>query len=107
VAGLARLYLLRSAVTWLLARLLLAVVMATAALLDGGTDAGTTVVFDAIGEAVIVLACAALGMVDIRRRGERALLGNFGVRPAVLVAWIAGPAVAGEIVLALLLGGGA
>lgn len=47
----------------------------------------------------IVLASCLLGLADIHRRHERALLANLGVSRAMLVVFLAGPAVAGEMVL--------
>ena len=47
---------------------------------------------------------AALGHVDVARRGERVLLGNFGVSRARVTTWLALPALAGEIALGALAG---
>jgi hypothetical protein len=45
---------------------------------------------------------AALGLVDVARRGERALLGNFGVSRLRLLTWLAAPAALGELAIAML-----
>ena len=47
----------------------------------------------------IVVLTAALGYVDVRRRRERALLGNLGVSPLALGAFLAGPPIVGETAL--------
>ena len=53
---------------------------------------------------LVVGVAAALGHVDVARRGERALLGNFGVSRMRLTAWVALPALAGELALGALAG---
>ena len=101
VAGL---FVARGARLWILARLLVAVVLALGAL-SGGRQAAVTpagLVLLAPPAAFLVVAlAAALGVLDVGRRGERALLGNFGVSPRRLVLWLAAPAVAGELLVGL------
>ena len=47
----------------------------------------------------LVSACIALGLADVQRRHERALLANMGVRPLAVAAFFALPAVVGELVI--------
>ena len=48
-----------------------------------------------------IAACAILGIIDTRRRGERALLANLGVTDRELILMFVASAVMGELVLAL------
>lgn len=48
-----------------------------------------------------VLICFALGVVEIKRRGERNLLGNLGIGWKQLVALLAGPALIAETLVGI------
>jgi hypothetical protein len=96
--SLAALLLLRGARTWALARVLVFTVV-----LFGGMSNGQPHVLAPGAAAVMVGVAVALGLADVARRGERALLGNFGVSRAQLVAWLAVPATLGELAVATLL----
>jgi hypothetical protein len=98
--SLATLFLLRGARTWALAR-----VLVVAVVLFGGMSEGVPHVLAPGAAGVMVGVAVALGFADVARRGERALLGNFGVSRARLVAWLAIPALLGEIAVATLLPG--
>ena len=99
--ALAPLFLARAFRTWVAARLLGAAMIAFAGLSAGAGPLDLT----PAAAAVMVLATMALGLADIARRGERALLGNFGVSRRRVVAWFAATAVVGELALASLFGG--
>lgn len=86
-----RTFLLRGASIWLGARL-----MATAAIAFAGMDPLRLTPMTVL---TVVLAASLLGLADIHRRHERAFLANLGVSRTMLVIFLAGPAVAGEIVL--------
>jgi hypothetical protein len=49
----------------------------------------------------LVLACGLVGMIDIRRRGERVFWANLGVSPQFLFAVYCAAALPGEIALKL------
>ena len=85
----------RGAGTWLGMRGLLALALLLVEQPPVAISAGTAL--------ALVVAAAAVGVADayVRRR-ERALLGNLGLRTGVLAALLALPALAGEIVVALL-----
>lgn len=51
----------------------------------------------------MIALCVLLGLADVARRGERALLGNFGISRARLLAWLAAPALLGKVLAAVLL----
>ncbi|MGZ8376974.1 MAG: hypothetical protein ACXW61_09500 [Gemmatirosa sp.] len=92
-------FLLRAARTWLAARALVLAVV-----LFGGAPTGHAPYDLAPGAAVLMVCIAiALGVADVARRGERALLGNFGVSRAQLLLWLAVPALLGEVAVAALL----
>jgi hypothetical protein len=51
-----------------------------------------------------VLACQSLGVVDIRRRGERALWANLGYPSVIVIGMYGLAALAGELTIAVLRG---
>jgi hypothetical protein len=89
-----RTYLLRGAVLWLLARTLISAVIVAA---DGNPFA-----VSARSAVIIVGVSAVLALAQTARLRERVLLGNLGVPAAALVAYFALPALAGELILAVL-----
>ena len=96
MAPIAWAYLVRGLWLWIGARLLAALVFVFARIGAVPTDTVT-------GVYMVALAMA-LGVVDVRRRRERALLGDLGVPIAVLLSWFAVPAICGELLLRLLSG---
>lgn len=91
-----RSYLWRSATIWLGARLMAAAAL-TAASSDPVPAAANTA-------GALILITTLLGLADIHRRHERALLGNLGVSRTTLVALLAGPALIGELTLMIVSG---
>ncbi|MEP6492200.1 MAG: hypothetical protein ABJF01_05960 [bacterium] len=92
----ARAYLARGARLWFGVR-----VLGSAAIAFGGMSPlhltfGATM--------LIVTASVALGLVDMRRRHERALLENLGVTRITCVAFTVVPALLGEVSISLLAG---
>lgn len=83
---------LRAAILWILVRLMVGVAGAVAD--DGGTSLDSP-----LG---IILLCCALGLVDIRRRHERALWANLGISLVVIGSLFALVAALGEVALGLL-----
>jgi len=82
----------RAFVLWIFVRLVFGALSVAAQAL------GTAVSPNVAG---LVLACGLIGMIDIRRRGERAFWANLGVSPQTLFAVYSAAAVPGEIVLKL------
>lgn len=101
LAPLAAPFVARAVRTWVVARLVTAVMIAVAGMSAG---AGPLDLAPAAA-AGVVLVTVALGLADVARRGERALLGNFGVSRRRLAAWFAASAAAGELALGTLLHG--
>ena len=96
---LAPMFLARGIRLWVLVRVTVAVVLLT------GKGAGRGGPFDVTSLTVMLIVglTMALGVVDVRRRGERAFLGNFGVSGAQLLLWLTAPAVIGETAVSLVL----
>ena len=92
-----RAYLSRGARLWLVTRAMLSGVFLLA-----GTN---PVQLSAAVVVAIILLSVVLGFLETHRRREGAFLANLGVRPLVLGALFAGPAMIGEV--ALRLGGAA
>jgi hypothetical protein len=92
-------YLTRALGLWLLARLLVTAASAMA----GASPSGRPLALAPVAALAMVALCALLGLVDVARRGERALLGNHGVSRARLLLWLAVPALSGEVAVAVLL----
>lgn len=90
---LTRTLLLRAATTWTLARL-----FASAALLLASIN---PLRLEPAQVAVMIGASLALGLVDVRRRHERALLENLAVTRTMLVLLFVGPALIGELAIIL------
>lgn len=95
---LAPLFLVRALRIWVLARLL---VMMLALLAGASADGGALRLAPGAALALVGFS-AALGLVDVARRGERALLGNFGVSRLLLLTWLVAPAAVGEVAIAML-----
>jgi hypothetical protein len=90
----------RALATWVVAR---ALVTALVVVFGGAADGAPF----ALARPAAVLTAALVTVVcllDVARRRELVLLGNFGVSRARLVAWCAAPAIAGELLLATLAG---
>ena len=89
---------------WVLARLLVLVGVALSAM-SGGRAAdvhlASAILLAPPVALLVVPLTAALGLIDVARRGERALLGNFGVSRRRVAAGLAAPAALGEVVLAV------
>lgn len=90
---LARAYLIRGVVLWLLARLLISVAMLLA-------DADP-LALSPRASAIIILVATALGLAQTMRLREGVLLGNLGVSRPMLAICLALPAFAGELIIAL------
>ena len=90
---LVRAYVVRGAWLWLGTRAILAIVL----LFAGGRplDLGGR------GDLLTVALAVGLSFLETHLRGERLLLANLGVHPAMLGVLFAVPALAGEIVLGL------
>ena len=91
----ARLFVLRGAVTWVLLRLTLLVVEAILRAIAGS---GAPALDASFG---LVLIVAALGEADVRRRRERILWADFGMPRLVPIAVFGSVAAAGELLIAL------
>ena len=63
---------------------------------------GHPLYFDLSSAALLVASCIALGLADMRRRHERALLENLGVSPFARASFFAFPALVGESAIAVL-----
>jgi hypothetical protein len=50
---------------------------------------------------VVIVLCASLGAVDIRRRGERLLIGNLGISQYRLAGVLAAPPLVAEVLVAI------
>lgn len=84
----------RGAQLWVGARLLTGAVIALAG--------GDPLFLSVLSALLLVAVCIALGLADMHRRHERALLENLGVSRVARVAFFALPALVGEGVIALL-----
>jgi hypothetical protein len=87
----AQAYLARGAQIWLGSRAVQCAVFLVAGMNPIQLSSATSV--------AIILWSVAMSFLDTRRRRERALLANLGVRPMLLGALFAGPAIVGEIAL--------
>jgi hypothetical protein len=85
----------RSCVIWLGTRALVSAVLFTA-----GVDPRR---LDPIQTSVVVMATVVVAAVDSHRKHERLLLGNLGISPIAVGAWIATTALLGELAVRLLL----
>ena len=93
-AGLiARAYLVRSMVTWLGARGIIAMALAL------GNFDPVRLSFPSVLQ--IVFLSVVLGMIDVRRRHESALLANLGVSRHTWIGLFAMPAVLGELAIGI------
>lgn len=91
---LTRTLLLRAATTWMLARLFASVALSLARI--------DPLRLEPAQIALMIAASLALGLVDVRRRHERALLENLAVTRTILVLLFVGPALIGELAIVLL-----
>ena len=86
----------RALATWAVTRLCAsAFVLAT----RSGAPGDAPFALTPIAAVLLVGVATALCLIDVARRGEAVLLGNFGVSRARLVLWCAAPALLGELVL--------
>lgn len=85
--------LLRSGIIWIAARLIGGAVIAL--------GQGDPLRLSFAATVFVVVSSFVLGLVDIRRRHERALLENLAVARVTLVVLLSAPAVVGEGILAL------
>lgn len=90
-ALIARTYLLRGAVLWLLARLLISMVILLAK--------ADPFALSPRASAIIILVSTTLACAQTLRLHELVLLGNLGVPRAQLALYFAVPALAGELIL--------
>lgn len=93
-----RRYVVRAGCTWLVVRLAFAMVSALA----GGWDGpGAPLTIPLVVAAGVVALSATLGVIDVARRHEGALLANLGVSGPSLVACLVAPAMLGDCASAL------
>lgn len=95
----ARTYLFRGLRLWIGVRVLVSLIFFLAGGLNGVLES-----FGGLAPWAIVALCLFLGVVDLWRRNERALLGNLGVSRAMVGAALLLTAVSGELSLRLLVG---
>lgn len=86
-----RLFLTRAAIIWLLVRAVVSAVLFLAGLLTFPLTVGTLL--------IVIAGTFALGIVDMTRRHERALLENLGVSRAMWCLFFVLPPVVGEALL--------
>ena len=90
---LARTYLVRGAVLWFLARVLISALMTLAN--------ANPLTLSARASFIIILIATALGFAQTLRLRETVLLGNLGVSRATIALWFALPAFAGELIIGI------
>jgi hypothetical protein len=88
-----RTWVVRGAILWFLARLVISAVIAAAH--------HNPFAISARSSAIIILVATALGYVQTARLREGVLLGNLGVSRAELSAFFALPALVGELLIAV------
>ena len=98
-ASIVRPYLARGFWLWLAVRLAVIVVP----LVAGDFAVSDLLRWSPGGAVGMVVTCALLGFIDVRRRGERALLANLGISDRELIAMFIAPAAVGELLLAIIL----
>lgn len=96
---LAPFYLRRALGIWVACRL--------AAAMMSGLAGGDPFRLPALAAFLVILVCVGLCLVDVARNRERALLGNFGVSRAHVVALSVVTAIVGEVAVVAALAGGA
>ena len=89
--ALGRVLITRGAVVWLLCRLLV-----TGAAVATSRGVTRTPRLAPVAVAWILVVCATLALVDLRRRHERLLLANLGISRLQAVCWCLAPAALGE-----------
>jgi hypothetical protein len=82
---------------WVLTRLVYMVVLAVAVSSPGEKAANNVWHL----QPVVIVLCAFLGAVDIRRRGERLLIGNLGISQYRLAGVLAAPPLVAEVLVAI------
>lgn len=96
LGAVARPLLWRGLVVWALAR----AIVTFAARAQAGSASSAAGALGPVGVAGVVVACAALGYVELRRRREVVLLGNLGVSRLTIAVLLVVPAAAAETALA-------
>ena len=94
-------FVTRALATWAVTRL-----CATAGVLvsGGGSPGDAPFTLAPVAAVLLIGVATALCLIDVARRGEAVLLGNFGVSRAQLVLWCAAPALLGELLLGIAAG---
>jgi hypothetical protein len=82
---------------WVLIRLVYMVVLAVAVSSSGEKSANNVWHI----QPVVIVLCAFLGAVDVRRRGERLLIGNLGISRYRLAWLLAAPPFVAEVLVAI------
>lgn len=90
----------RAVIVWAMVRLLVSAVFA---LVPPEITASGATIRATPSHAVIIALAVIVGMVDLRRRGEWMLWANLGISVMQLALLFAGTALAGELLLSLLL----
>jgi hypothetical protein len=93
--------IMRAVVLWALLRALVTAVMLMGSVFIPVAEGTTPHRASGPSPIAVVILCALLGMIDLRRRHESALWANLGVSSAQLALLFTVTAIAGEIVLAL------
>ena len=89
-------YFVRGFILWIMARLMLVAVA-----LFGNAPIRDIARWSVEGAVGMLAVCALLGFVDVRVRGERALLSNLGIGDRDTAAMFLAPAIVGELLLAI------
>ncbi len=98
-ASIVRRYVARGLILWLLVRLMMTAIAA----FSGAVPVRDLARWSIAGALGMLGACALLGLIDVRVRGERTLLGNLGIDDRELVAMYLVPAALGELLLSIIL----
>jgi hypothetical protein len=89
-------FVTRALATWAVTRLCAS---AFALASGGGASGGAPFALAPMAAVLLVGVATTLCLIDVGRRREAVLLGNFGVSRARLVLWCAAPATLGELLL--------
>ena len=95
-ASIVQRYFARGFILWILTRLTM-----TAVALFGNVPVRELARWSVPGALGMLAVCALLGFIDVRIRGERALLSNLGIDDRDTAAMFLAPAIVGEILLAI------